>query len=132
MPRAFRRWSPARNNASASLARLCNPLLREHAGMRGNPRLACLKGRPQARGTLGGVEANPARFKSIPCPPRYSAASSRAGAAPSAASQRSASSAAMQPMPAEVTAWRKIGSAMSPAAKTPGTPVAVEPGTVFT
>src|SRR5690606_18983446 len=38
---------------------------------------------------------------------------------------RSASSAAMHPEPADVTAWRYIGSATSPAAKTPGTLVAV-------
>ena len=34
----------------------------------------------------------------------------------------------MQPMPAAVTAWRKTSSLTSPAAKTPGTDVAVEFG----
>ena len=38
-----------------------------------------------------------------------------------AASQRSASSAAMQPSPAAVTAWRNTSSATSPAANTPST-----------
>src|SRR5215471_18889409 len=42
----------------------------------------------------------------------------------------SASSAAMQPIPAAVTAWRKILSLTSPAAKTPGTLVFVESGAV--
>ena len=59
----------------------------------------------------------------------YSAAA-RAGSC--AASQRSASSAAMQPSPAAVTAWRKTWSATSPAAKTPSMLVAVEPGLVAT
>ena len=59
----------------------------------------------------------------------YSAAA-RLGS--SAASQRSASSAAMQPRPAAVTAWRKMSSATSPAANTPSTLVAVEPGAVWT
>jgi len=36
----------------------------------------------------------------------------------------------MQPMPAAVTAWRKILSLTSPAAKTPGMSVAVESGLV--
>ena len=60
----------------------------------------------------------------------YSAASCRVGAC--AASQRSASSAAMQPSPAAVTACRKTSSATSPAANTPSTLVAVEPGAVWT
>ncbi len=46
------------------------------------------------------------------------------------ARKRSASSAAMQPIPAAVTAWRKILSLTSPAAKTPGTLVLVESGAV--
>lgn len=45
---------------------------------------------------------------------------------------RSASSAAMQPIPAEVTACRYTGSAMSPAAKTPGIEVSALPGLVAT
>ncbi len=49
-----------------------------------------------------------------------------------AASQCSASSAAMQPMPALVTAWRNLSSVRSPAAKTPGTEVAVLSGAVTT
>ena len=55
-------------------------------------------------------------------------------AAPSSCAARnfSASSAAMQPSPAAVTAWRKILSLTSPAANTPGTTVAVESGTVRT
>ena len=47
------------------------------------------------------------------------------------ASQRSASSAAMQPRPAAVTAWRYLSSATSPAAKTPSILVAVESGAVL-
>ena len=58
----------------------------------------------------------------------YSAALKEA--ASSAARNFSASSAAMQPMPAAVTAWRKILSRTSPAAKTPGMSVAVESGRV--
>src|SRR5439155_21036170 len=46
------------------------------------------------------------------------------------ARKRSASRAAIQPMPAAVTAWRKILSLTSPAAKTPGTAVAVLSGRV--
>src|SRR6185437_7681153 len=61
---------------------------------------------------------------------RYSAARSDA-AASSAARNFSASSAAMQPMPAAVTAWRKTLSLTSPAAKTPGISVAVESGRVM-
>ena len=38
----------------------------------------------------------------------------------------------MQPCPAAVTAWRKMSSVTSPAAKTPGTLVAVESGAVQT
>ena len=49
-----------------------------------------------------------------------------------AASQRSASSAAMQPSPAAVTAWRNTSSATSPAANTPSTLVSVDPGFVCT
>ena len=48
------------------------------------------------------------------------------------ARKRSASSAAMQPMPALVIAWRKMWSVMSPAAKTPGIEVSVLPGRVTT
>ena len=59
---------------------------------------------------------------------RYSAASSMRLRL---SRNRSASSAAMQPSPAAVTAWRYTSSATSPAAKTPGMLVAVEPGTVF-
>jgi len=62
-----------------------------------------------------------------PFAPAYSAAA-RFGSW--AASQRSASSAAMQPSPAAVTAWRNTSSATSPAANTPSTLVAVEPGAV--
>ena len=47
------------------------------------------------------------------------------------ASHLSASSAAMQPRPAAVTAWRKTSSVTSPAANTPGTGVAVEFGAVI-
>src|SRR5262249_12126367 len=43
----------------------------------------------------------------------------------------SASRAAMQPVPAAVTAWRKILSCTSPAAHTPSTSVAVESGLVM-
>src|SRR5690349_515207 len=50
---------------------------------------------------------------------------------PASARKRSASSAAMQPMPAAVTAWRKIRSFTSPAAKTPGMAVAVLSGLVM-
>ena len=42
----------------------------------------------------------------------------------------SASSAAMQPVPAAVTAWRNTLSCTSPAANTPGTDVRVLPGSV--
>ena len=45
-----------------------------------------------------------------------------------AASQRSASRAAMQPLPAAVTAWRYVASTTSPQANTPSTFVHVEPG----
>src|SRR5258706_9849072 len=45
---------------------------------------------------------------------------------------RSACSAAMQPVPAAVTAWRQVKSATSPAANTPGTDVSVAPGATFT
>ena len=38
----------------------------------------------------------------------------------------------MQPIPAAVTAWRKILSLTSPAANTPGTPVSVESGRATT
>ena len=48
-----------------------------------------------------------------------------------AAMNFSASSAAMQPMPAAVMAWRKILSFTSPAAKTPSISVAVESGFVI-
>ena len=48
------------------------------------------------------------------------ASRSAASGEPRAARNFSASSAAMQPMPAAVTAWRKILSCTSPAAKTPG------------
>ncbi len=48
-----------------------------------------------------------------------------------AARKRSASSAAMQPMPAAVTAWRNILSLTSPAAKTPAMLVCVESGAVL-
>ena len=44
------------------------------------------------------------------------------------ASRRSASSAAIAPVPAAVTAWRYVWSTTSPAAKTPRMFVAVEPG----
>lgn len=47
-----------------------------------------------------------------------------------AASQRSASNAAMQPRPAAVTAWRNTSSLTSPAANTPSILVAVESGAV--
>lgn len=50
--------------------------------------------------------------------------------ASSSDSKRSASSAAMHPDPAEVTAWRYTLSCTSPAAKTPLTEVFVVPGTV--
>ena len=60
--------------------------------------------------------APPARFARR----RYSAA--RAAAASSCAARNfSASSAAMQPIPAAVTAWRNTLSLTSPAANTPGT-----------
>ena len=65
----------------------------------------------------------------------YSAAAAAAAADSSpclAAMNLSASSAAMQPMPAAVTAWRKTRSLTSPAAKTPGMLVAVESGAVRT
>src|SRR6202012_195096 len=48
------------------------------------------------------------------------------------ARKRSASSAAMQPRPAAVTACRYTSSATSPAANSPGTEVAVEFGAVST
>src|SRR5262249_46648654 len=48
-----------------------------------------------------------------------------------AARKRSASSAAMHPKPAAVTAWRYTSSVTSPAAKTPGTDVAVENGAIL-
>lgn len=48
------------------------------------------------------------------------------------ASQRSASSAAMHPIPAEVIACRYVWSVRSPAAKTPSTEVWVLPGSTFT
>ena len=51
-------------------------------------------------------------------------------AAPADASQRSASSAAMQPVAAAVTAWRYVLSCTSPAAKTPARLVAVLSGAV--
>jgi signal transduction histidine kinase len=44
----------------------------------------------------------------------------------------STSSAAMHPVPAAVIAWRHLASCTSPAANTPGTLVAVEPGVVTT
>jgi hypothetical protein len=46
------------------------------------------------------------------------------------ARNRSASMAAMHPVPAAVTAWRYTWSATSPQANTPGTFVAVDPGWV--
>ena len=49
-----------------------------------------------------------------------------------AARNRSASSAAIQPIPAEVTACRYTWSVRSPAAKTPGTDVSVLPGLTVT
>jgi len=58
---------------------------------------------------------------------RYSAA---CAASPAEARKRSASSAAMQPVPAAVTAWRNTLSCTSPAANTPGMAVAVESGLV--
>ena len=48
----------------------------------------------------------------------------------SASSHRSASMAAIQPVPAAVTAWRYTWSWASPHAKTPGMLVAVDPGWV--
>ena len=56
----------------------------------------------------------------------------RRGSPPAAARNFSASSAAMQPIPAAVTAWRNILSLTSPAANTPGMPVSVESGRVMT
>ena len=59
----------------------------------------------------------------------YSVVCARSGLVPlGGESSASASSAAMQPMPAAVTAWRKTSSLTSPAAKTPGIEVAVESG----
>ena len=52
----------------------------------------------------------------------------RCGRAPCSASQRSASIAAMQPVPAAVIAWRYTWSCTSPAANTPSTDVRVESG----
>src|SRR5262249_16149142 len=63
----------------------------------------------------------------------YSAAAAAADCSPClAAMNLSASSAAMQPMPAAVTACRKTRSLTSPAAKTPGMLVAVESGAART
>ena len=45
---------------------------------------------------------------------------------------RSASSEAAQPVPAAVMAWRYVWSTRSPAAKTPGRFVAVDPGCTST
>jgi hypothetical protein len=65
------------------------------------------------------------------CPSYSRGAASAVARWPSrAASQRSASSAAMQPIPAAVTAWRYVWSTTSPPAKTPSTLVSVEPGFV--
>src|SRR3569832_2940369 len=71
---------------------------------------------------FGGVGEAP-RFRGgvedpelVPIEHDYSAASARF----SSAKKRSASSAAMQPIPAAVTAWRKTSSVTSPAAYTPG------------
>ena len=52
----------------------------------------------------------------------------RKGSASSDDSSRSASSAAIAPVPAAVTAWRYVWSTTSPAAKTPLMFVSVEPG----
>ena len=74
--------------------------------------------------------------RAIPPPGTYSGTYARAHCAASAglswraARNFSASSAAMQPLPAAVTAWRKMRSCTSPAAKTPATEVRVEPGVV--
>src|SRR4030095_15465435 len=68
------------------------------------------------------------------CSPRRSAysAARTAAASSSAARNFSASRAAMQPMPAAVTAWRYTLSRTSPAAHTPGIDVAVESRSVTT
>src|ERR1041385_1778869 len=66
-----------------------------------------------------------------PFSPILSTAGASAPVASARARKRSASSAAMQPMPAAVTAWRKIRSFTSPAAKTPGMAVAVLSGLVM-
>src|SRR5262249_29026081 len=58
----------------------------------------------------------------------HSAACAAAWPASTAARKRSASNAAMQPVPAAVTAWRNTLSCTSPAANTPGTRVRVEFG----
>src|SRR5262249_35697242 len=55
-------------------------------------------------------------------------AATAGSSSPCAARKRSASSAAMQPWPAAVTAWRYTSSVTSPAANTPRTEVAVENG----
>src|SRR5437879_10798569 len=66
-----------------------------------------------------------------PPSPRSPYSAARAAAVSSSAPRNfSASSAAMQPSPAAVTAWRNTLSLTSPAANSPSTAVAVESGSV--
>src|SRR3954467_8578429 len=88
-------------------------------------------------GTASAVRADEVahvRMVSMPgLEPVQAAASSasRTSAGALCASHRSASSAAMQPIPAAVTACRYVWSTTSPAANTPSTFVAVDPGFVI-
>ena len=117
---------------------VASEVLLERAHLPAHRRLAHverLAGMGEGPGLGGGVED--AKLVPVhgpllrrPEPSLYSAASAIPEA--SAARKRSASSAAMQPCPAAVTAWRKTSSVTSPAAKTPGMLVTVESGAVQT
>lgn len=79
--------------------------------------------------TLRDRRAPAATHTKCPAPGR---GSGRPRQASCSASQRSASSAAIHPIPAEVIACRYVWSVRSPAAKTPSTEVWVLPGSTFT
>ena len=105
------------------------PLSREGWATNHNPPAHCgklIESGPQAPPIADGEAAEGAKEEEL----TYPAATISALAAASSR-KRSASSAAMQPMPAAVTAWRYSSSVTSPAAKTPGTFVAVESGSVM-
>ena len=106
----------------AELAQLETPVRRVEEGVE------LAQDRRRSAGEVGGA---PARFIESASGSRRALISMLWGIYSRAAIQRSASSAAMQPVPAAVTAWRQTQSWTSPAAKTPSTLVCVVPGVTF-